>query len=203
MRTIRVALAVATFLLVVAGALFAASRQSSSVAPLTQDGHNVCTTTAIGDGHRWLTAAHCVDEPVAIKGEIASVILRDVINDVAFLQTQKVSAPPLRLATRAPEVEDPVKMIGYPFGWPFQATVFGSVAALKGDLWPGEPPYTVFQIAGAPGNSGSAILNSRGEVISVLQVVADRMPDRGRFAGMLGGVTFETLRRYRGYFDAE
>lgn len=178
---------------------------SESVWPLSTGEKNFCTASSINEArHLWLTAAHCVDNdgPMLVMGDPIRVIVRDVVNDIAIVSTPRASAPALRLAKQAPQVQEELRMIGYPFGFPFQVTVRGWVAALSGVVWEGRPPYTLFQITAAPGNSGSAIVNKRGEVVSVLQVTADRMPERGEFAGMLGGALFDTLAKYRGYFEA-
>lgn len=208
MRSVRVFLALTVFTLVVSGALFAATRRvSESVWPMTFNGHNGCTVTSINqEKHYWLTAAHCVDasgddEPTvrAIMGEPIEPVAVDYKVDVAVVQTARASAPALKLATTAPQLEDPIRMVGYPFGFPFQVTVTGAVAALDAPLANEDGSVTRFMLVnmtGAPGNSGSAILNTAGEVVSVLQIGWGRS-----FSPMMGGVPFSELSAYRRYFE--
>ena len=195
-------------LLALAVATVAAGRPTSvSVYPLQSDGRNVCTTTSIDDvRHYWLTAAHCIDGDVTgltIKGDPILVIVRDVPNDIAILQTPVASAPALKLARKAPKVEDAVRVVGYPLGMVFQVTVRGFVAAVNGTIEEHTEEgavtqhFTLFNLTGAPGNSGSSIVNVRGEVVSVLQVGWGRS-----FSPMIGGAVFETLATYRSYFGA-
>lgn len=219
MRSLRVVLACVVFVLVVAGALFAGGRPiSKSVWPMTFDGRNGCTVTSINEPkHLWLTAAHCVDttddvddlgepKPVvrAIKGEPIHNIVFDKKHDLAIVQTLTVSAPAVKLADHAPSVPVPgsddqdslVYVVGYPFGFPFQVNVRGYAAALSGVLDAEDTQkYALFNLTGAPGNSGSAILNADGKIVSVLQVGWGRS-----FSPMVGGVVFADLAAYRQYF---
>lgn len=220
MRTVRVIVASLVFVLVVAGALFAANQKvSKSVWPMTFNGRNGCTVTSINEkAHYWLTAAHCVDtsddtdqdgNPVKvvreIKGDAISNVVFDKAHDVAIVRTKTESAPAVKMADHAPSVPHPgsdearslVYVVGYPFGFPFQVSVRGYAAALKGVLDEDDPQeYALFNLTGAPGNSGSAILNGNGEVVSVLQVGWGRS-----FGPMMGGIVFADLMKYRSYFE--
>lgn len=186
---------------------------------MTFDGRNGCTVTSINEQkHLWLTAAHCVDtsgdvddlgepKPVvrAIKGEAIHNVVFDKVHDLAIVQTTTVSAPAVKLATHPPTVPVPgsddqnslVYVVGYPFGFPFQVNVRGYAAALSGVLNDEDTQaYALFNLTGAPGNSGSAILNSRGEVVSVLQVGWGRS-----WSPVVGGIVFSDLAKYREYFQ--
>ena len=165
---------------------------------------NICTVSSINTKLRyWLTAAHCVantERKYYIMGEQVKVIMHDVPNDLAILQTATVTLPALKLAKNEPEVGDRVEVAGHPFGWVFPVFTTGIVSAVKGQPWPesedGWNAYWMFISApGAPGNSGSSVVNSKGEVISVVQMGFMRS-----FSPVMGGVPWDVLVKYRGYW---
>jgi len=216
MRSLRVLAAIAAFVVSLCLPTIAcAADPADSVFPLqmvrveaSEDGFgevtaelvNICTVTSINEKqHGWLTAAHCVadDAPRYIMGEKVRVVLRDPANDIAFLQTTRVSAPAVPLAKEAPAVKDAVCVVGYPLGFTFQVTTMGTVAALSAPLDPKELPYTLFNVTGARGNSGSLILNANGEIVSVLQIGFSQFS----FSPMFGGVRFAALEHYRGAWE--
>lgn len=212
----------AVFLL--ATATVAVAEPHAAVWPLTSNGRNICTATSINtEKHYWLTAQHCVrlkdatpvvvvdakgkdhlqqgppePEVLAIMGEPIIVIMRDVPNDLAIVQTPNRPGPAaLKLALTGPENEDFIRMIGHPLGFPFQLTVSGKVAALDALVEKDDHPYMLVNMTGAPGNSGSAILNVLGDIVSVLQAGWGG----GNFGSMMAGVPFKTLDTYRSYFS--
>ena len=131
---------------------------------------NICTASSVGDGE-WLTKAHCVTHgrQVYISGEPAAVIKADDNVDLALVKTRFVKAPALRVAVKAPSALDVVVMLGHPMGFYQVVATTGWVSVPE---WrePGMAfPLMLVQIVGAPGNSGSSILNTRGEIISVLE----------------------------------
>ncbi len=177
---------------------------ANSVWPIaTAAGDNFCTATSINsDLHLWLTAAHCLasEEPGHIMGEEILPMVVDEGHDIAFVHTPTKHAPAIHLAQRGPRCYadahcDAVRVIGYPFGFPFQVFTEGTLAARRGEIEPGRF-YALFNVTGAPGNSGSAILNASGEIVSVLQIGWGRS-----FSPMVGGVVFDTLLRYRELFE--
>lgn len=198
----------------------------ASVWPIQEDGRNICTATSINtERHLWLTAAHCVtpEEPakgakatgkhnhwwklfqgedakapakLTILGEEVTVVMRDVVNDVAVVSTNRVTAPAVPLASVEPQTKDPVEVVGFPLGLGDPVTTIGIVSAPSQQLDPHEPRFTMFQVTGAPGNSGSAITNANGEIISILQVGWGRS-----FGPMVGGVRYAALATFAGYFE--
>jgi len=61
----------------------------------------------------------------------------------------------------------------------------------------------IVDMRGAPGNSGSAVVNKRGEIVSVVQIgwgVRDAFGNN-LFGPVLGGVPFEVLAKYRSYWE--
>lgn len=161
---------------------------------------NICTVSGINAKKRyWLTAAHCIDgdEPKYIVGERIRVIMRDVINDIAIVQTPLASVPALRLSQHTPEVEDIAKVIGHPFGYVYPFMTTGTIASVYALLDDDPVPYMIIAAPGAPGNSGSPILDARYEIISVLQIGWGR----NVFSPVMGGATYDVLARYRSYWE--
>ena len=167
--------------------------------------NNICTATSINsDKHFWLSAAHCFEldsfGPRYIGGDVVKLIKIDPLNDIAIVQTERAFAPAMRMAKVAPELGDSLMVVGHPFGINLAILTFGSLAHPGTNL--GDPQgkdYMLYTVVAAPGNSGSAVLNLKGEVISVLQIGFGRT-----FAPMVGGSTFEQLRSVTlGYWQME
>mgnify|MGYP001592833021 CR=1 FL=1 len=170
---------------------------------------NICTTASInknasekGNGGYWLTAAHCVEEPEItywIAGQKAPVVMRDVLNDLAILWTEKPAKVALKLANKWPEFGDKIYMAGHPFGYGAMFFTQGFVANPSGYLenWMSYRPFMLLDVAGAPGSSGSPVTNDKQEIISVLQI---GWGDRRGFSPVLGGATLGAVRNYKNYF---
>lgn len=182
-----------------------------SVFPLSiQEGEsfrNICTASRIGKSEpMWLTAAHCVDAPEGIQVFLNSEVPIEVVefdrsNDISVFRAEK-KVPALRLAGKAPKVGDEVIVTGFPLGSVHRMTTFGRVSstlfAIPGEHGTGEPAwmfYMMFNVTVAPGNSGSAILNKRGEIVGVTQIAYGR-----GFSPIMGGSLFGILEKYRGYW---
>ena len=217
MRSLRVitTLLLAIALLVTPASIDARPSVLAAVKPITLNGRNGCTATSINQQlHLWLTAAHCVIDfetgeshgELAIMGDVFSVVELDVDHDIAIVKTPNVSAPALKLAKEGPRVclgvDDKmckVQMTGHPFGMPYALTVQGTVAYLGFKFPDYDQLFTVFNMVAAPGNSGSAVLNYRLEIVAVLQIVV--IPNGRGWTTMSGGSEFEDLARYRRYFE--
>ena len=176
---------------------------------------NICTASSINAAlHLWLTAAHCVvdgrmDEDgvvtampatgLAIEGHLVFFVKTDATIDLAILFTPDFALPALRLAGRGPFWEDAVRVVGYPFGYPSVTIVTGTVS--NPDAAPFAqtgftPSYMFITAPVAPGNSGSPIVNSRGEIVSVLQIGWGRGHSPG------GGATYARLKAFADqYFE--
>lgn len=191
-----------------------------SVRPLqmvnVEDGglDNMCTTSSINEKKDyWITAAHCVlgmneagetvVEDRLIEGTRVFVTEYDRQLDLAVLTAPQMDVKAIKLASRQPLVGDKVLIAGHPFGYPSLFLTQGSVAnldsVLDGDPYdPTTQHFMVYEGAGAPGNSGSPVMNSKGEMISVLQIGWGRS-----FSPMMGGSTWRNLVRFAGkYFRA-
>jgi S1-C subfamily serine protease len=164
---------------------------------------NICTVSQINKTYGyWLTAAHCVDDPrleYRIMDEVVVVMVVDVAHDLAILSTPTVRAgATLKLATKAPvfnsDEQEQVRVAGYPLGYetPFLTHGFLTNPALTLD----GQVFAIFQLVGAPGNSGSPIVNNKDEVVSVLQIGWGQ-----GFAPMVGGAQWGDFWMYTPWFD--
>ena len=176
---------------------------------------NICTVSSINAAlHLWLTAAHCVldermDEDgvvtitpttgLAIEGKLAFIVKTDAVIDLAILFTPDLALPALRLAGKGPFWEDTIRVIGHPFGYPSVTIVAGTVSNPDAEPFVQAgfaPSYMFITAPVAPGNSGSPIVNSRGEIVSVLQIGWGRGYSPG------GGATYARLKAFAGgYFE--
>lgn len=163
----------------------------------------ICTVSSINEDERyWLTAAHCVDhsDQTYILEDAVAIIELDVKYDLAILQTQLVSLPALKLAKKAPKMGDEIMMIGFQGllmmngptltrGWVMHPSL---ITSLMPDF---DHEFMMLQILGAPGNSGSAVVNKKDQIISVLQWGFGRS-----FGPVEGGATYENVAKYKKYF---
>ncbi len=164
------------------------------VTPLqTEAGSNFCTSFSINEKlHLFVTAAHCVDEfepdlpvPHLYRMRIR-LLLFDKESDIAVIRGP-VSVKALHFQNDAPTLGQEVMVVGYPYGGD-QALGFGRLSVLHQKVEK-SGIKTIFAVMGAaPGNSGSPIMNTRREVISVLQ---QGWPD----GGFVGGTPWEILVR--------
>ena len=161
---------------------------------------NTCTVTSINKAaHLWLTAAHCVLNNsgqfkgiFTISGHEVWPRKIDAKADLAVLYTPDYSLPALKVATVAPFYTDDIVIWGHPLGLSEIVFVRGYVAAPVITLSNGRK-FLLFSAPIAPGNSGSAVLNSRNEIVSVAQVVFNVFP---AFEPMGGGVLFNTMKGF-------
>lgn len=174
-------------------------RVYGAVLPITFNGRNVCTATKINAKRDlWLTAAHCIakeGEDMRIGG--VPVLVHDitVALDMAVLFVPGVKAATLKLARHRPEVGSHVRMVGHPNGYGDVQFFQGYVSSLNTVL-DGEP-FMMFGMLACGGNSGSAVLNSRNEVVSVLQIGHGRPCDV-----FSGGSRWTDLVRFAGKYFA-
>jgi len=175
-----------------------------SVRPLQMEGsdgalRNICTTSSINEKKDyWITAAHCVadDNQRFIEGTPVFTTEKDVELDLAVLTAPSLDVKAIKLSPRQPRVGDEAYIAGHPFGYPSLFLTQGHVAVVDGEL-EGQR-FMVVDAAIAPGNSGSPVLNSKGEMISILQV------GWGGYSPVGGGSTWANLVRFAGkYFRAK
>lgn len=167
---------------------------------LANDGQalaNGCSAFSIHrENHTWMTAAHCVDDVMFIAGQPAT--LAEAKDDVAVLQVDGYTAAgELYRALNRPNFGTEVMIAGHPFGYDDVFITYGRIANPFGFLNGEGKPYMLLDVAAAPGNSGSAVLNKDGDVVSVLQV---GWGPRNAFSPVSGGATFIELEWFDRYF---
>lgn len=160
---------------------------------------NICTASSINEKKDyWITAAHCVADGGQryIEGTGVFTTEMDEALDLAVLTAPAMDVKAIKLAGRQPSIGDKAYIAGHPFGYPSLFLTQGHVAVVDGDLEDGRH-FMVLDVAIAPGNSGSPVLNSKGEMMSILQV------GWGGYSPVGGGSTWSNLVRFAGkYFRA-
>lgn len=162
----------------------------------------ICTTTSINEqAHLWITAAHCVgnltkheidSNPRFIDDQPADVIAITYVTDMAILHTPDYSLPDVKLSKMPPSWLDKVIVAGHPWGLKPIFVVPGQV--VNPLAWIDEEdtqPYLLLSAPVAGGNSGSCVFNTRGEVISILQIGFG-----SGFAPVSGGAPYVSLRQF-------
>ena len=163
-----------------------ASRVLPSVVSIeTTDGSRRSTGSgfAVDDRGHLITNSHVIAGSTTVEVLLyngrrvqATVVGRDVRNDLAVLQIDPASGvPPVRMASvSSAAVGDDVVAIGSPLGLTGTVTA-GIVSALNRDVEVGSGYHVrAIQTDAAinPGNSGGPLVNARGEVIGVTTTIA-------------------------------
>jgi len=141
-------------------------------------GANHCSGTMVGQTDTTvtvLTAGHCVASDLSIVTETCGTLkVTDAFlypvstTDIGILKAAKNGACTVDTAAVASSVTlaEPVVVVVFPA--PLGKTVaFGYVASLSSTTLNGLV-FNTFELAGGPGNSGSSIFNSDGEIVGVL-----------------------------------
>ena len=196
-------------------------RYLASISVLQTAGRNMCSVTAIDNVRDYyLTAAHCVvarfpdehdrtvdatpNRDLTVDGLAAYVVEANVVEDLAILHVPGANRPALKLAKQAPRYLDKVTMAGHPFGWDAPTVMVGTVASpsLKFtenyDDFPFNKFYMILQVSGAPGNSGSSVVNAKMEVVSVVQISWGRA-----FEPVMGSAPYAELVRFASEYFAK
>lgn len=125
--------------------------------------------------------------------------MRDVPGDVAIMVTQGVQVKSLKMADDAPEYGDKVQIAGYPWGWKSPIYSVGIVMNPDFRPWPGDErydrQYMLVSAQGAPGNSGSSVVNEDDEVIGVVQIGWNRT------WSVMASATWEYLQKFKQYWS--
>lgn len=166
------------------------SKVAPSVRPLQaiikDELKNICTVTSINEAKGlWLTASHCTgratEDPKVIfayntyiEGEKTLVVYFNATTDLSVLQTSAHHARALHMQADAPEVGQSIVVIGHPMGLSIQF-FHGYISSL--DTLLDEDTnlrLMMYDMLACGGNSGSAVLNLKDEIVSVLQVGTGR-----------------------------
>lgn len=131
-----------------------------------------CTGTSINASkHYWLTAAHCVGvNPIYIDKHLATEVMVDVASDLAVLVVPEITVKSLKMQTYWPTVGQYVQMYGHPVGYKEPQYFVGHISSLSTFIDPEYGHKMMFDMTACGGNSGSAVLNAKDEVVSVLEI---------------------------------
>ncbi|SDI48845.1 serine protease, S1-C subfamily, contains C-terminal PDZ domain [Arthrobacter subterraneus] len=101
-----------------------------------------------------------------------TVVASDVVTDLALVQADRTGLPPAEFQTELPEVGELAVVIGSPLGFENTATA-GIISGLHREI-PGSATNSASLVdlvqtdaAISPGNSGGALVNSRGQVVGI------------------------------------
>lgn len=159
---------------------------------------NVCTAGHVGN-QVWITAGHCLvnigPEGRFIEGQPIHPFWIDVARDLAIFTVEGVPMK-AQLSFSDEPVDFGTKLIvaGHPFGYDPIFVTMGTVANPGAFL--DDKIYITFNVAGAPGNSGSPVLNEDGEIVSVLQIGWGQS-----FSPVTGGASMESMKELRTWLN--
>jgi len=130
-----------------------------------------CTGFIIDDERDFiLTAAHCDGKELYADLAPTRVRAKDVKNDLMVLHVEGVDGPAMKLADKNPEIGEQVASYGFGAGWErpmFRLTHISDNNMTIPDIEGG--PWIVLDAPFIGGQSGGAIFNSKGEVVSIVQ----------------------------------
>jgi S1-C subfamily serine protease len=118
------------------------------------------------------------------KSHATTVVAQDHENDICILRSRGIWSTPLPIAAKMPKVGERVTTIAAPRG------IFHPRMVLQFDgryVGIDDHGHTFFTTPTAPGSSGSVILNSNGEVVSVIHSAMRRFENVG-IGSQLGDV---------------
>lgn len=151
-----------------------------------------CTAFAVPGQGRFVTAQHCTNGAVTIGTIPVDVLEVDDADDLAVLQLRNDgSLPPLMLG-KEPKMGDATLAVGYPLGVSGHPMVFPSTFQGVFDGFDDGNVFAVFVGNAMPGMSGGPIVNTRGEVVSV--VLGGGNPSMA-YQNMGFGARYDALRR--------
>ena len=141
-----------------------------------KSGIDACTAISIGGGSV-LTAGHCIFRFAATVEEFpAKIQWLNTTLDVALLQVPGLeSAPFSELTCREPQIGEDVMVIA-DTRWRKDIYVFGKVASKTFTHGTGRI-MNLFDIRGAPGNSGAPIYDTKGRVLAMVVAVVSTQGD--------------------------
>jgi S1-C subfamily serine protease len=117
-----------------------------------------------------LTAAHCDGKEMYVDLAPAKVRAKDVKNDLMVLYVEGIDRPAMKPAAKNPQIGEQVASYGFGAGWErpmFRLTHVSDNQMMVPDIEGG--PWIVLDASFIPGQSGGAIFNMRGEVVSIVQ----------------------------------
>lgn|SRR3990167_1283654 len=116
-----------------------------------------------------LTAAHCDGKELYVDLSPAKIRAKDVKNDLMVLFVEGIDRPALKLGNR-PKIGDDVASYGFGWGWErplFRLAHVSDDNTIVPQIEGG--PWIVVDADFIPGQSGGPIVNTKGEVVSIVQ----------------------------------
>lgn len=158
-------------------------------------GKGYCTASSINsEKGYWLTAAHCAVGDLSIDGKDAVPKYIGLREDVAVLWVDDYKVKPLKFGEKEPRVGDELIIVGHPLGLENVVQFKGRLASKN--LVDNKKDWFLFDMTACGGNSGSAVLNNKGEVVSMLQFGYGN-----GCSGLTGGATFlDLVKTVKSYF---
>lgn len=189
-------------LLIVMPSLASAQEWGKTIAMVKESIVNIeskdgrCTGFVIdNDKDLVMTAAHCDGEAMYVDLAPAKVIAKDVKNDLLIVKVEGLDRPALKFAAKNPAIGEQVASYGFGWGWErpiFRMTHVSDTMMTIPELEGG--PWVVLDTELIPGQSGGAIFNVAGEVVSIVQRTSN---------GMGLGVGVEVIRAKLGRYVPE
>lgn len=141
-------------------------RTSASIIRLTSEsGQGFCTGFMVAP-NRILTASHCIENAVFADGTPTQLIQKDDYYDLAVLST--VSAKhPLRIRVAPTTYDEPLKGIGYGFGWDKPLVTVFRVMIPNHKITPEAVSGVIMQGQAIGGMSGGPLIDSQGQVVGI------------------------------------
>lgn len=160
---------------------------------------NMCTASSINQEQSlWLTAAHCVagGDDRYIGGIKVEIVEQKDSIDLAVVKVPGLKVKAIKFAKKGPAVGDLIMVAGHPLGLKPLFLTIGYVANPSAWFDDGDRFYMLYGVTGAPGNSGSPVVNKKGELVSLLQI---GWISGGGFSPMMGGSTWASLNGFLKY----
>ncbi len=142
-----------------------------------------------------LTAGHCDGEKITVDGLQSYKMFKDERKDLMVLRVISGGRPALKLSKTMPDRGDEVASMGFGMGLEQPLFRVGHISSNHLNIEELSGPFVMTDISQVPGMSGGPIVNTAGEVVSIVQRTGD---------GFGIGVGSDTIRDKVGrYFSAE
>lgn len=124
--------------------------------------------------HYVLTAAHCKGSDLWVDHVKGEIIALDDKKDLMVLRVANLDPArvALQLAAHDPLIREDVMSVGYGYGLerPFFKTAHVSDTAVQIPVQNGSGPFIGTDASFTPGQSGGPVLNSKGDVVMIVQL---------------------------------
>lgn len=149
----------------------AAKVAKALVALEDEQGRNFCTGFVIDSQKNFIqTADHCLNGTVYVDGQVAVVMSRDDVNDLAVLKVEKDNRPALKPSARSLKRGMPVMTVGHAYGFEELSVRPGYISSLNNTLRGFGVGYVAVVPSLVGGQSGGPIVDVDGNVVAINQV---------------------------------